>query len=481
MIVMKRYTDRVKVVLAAVMALVAVSCQNDCDTVKTADATRIVEVYAAETRTTIGYEASDVSHLEWCEGDQVAYVTDVAGDTFKVATMQCDTMGWNFRGEVSASATNIYVIYPVGQNEGKTLAEVKATLVADIVQVAGEDFNGELLPMMATASLVDGNNRIDAVYNALASVLRFRVHGEGRDVESLVSVTLSANEPLAGDFSLDVASGSVLFNGANTSVKVAYESSVETREDVLLSGMHDIYMVVPAAAYTGVGVVVETNMDTYTWSDGVMDLSHPERRLYRVELDLNNSQEAPAPQVKHFVPVCSSAELTDNGTYLLAVMLNGKYYVTNNRPTDTANYYYVEGVEMTTDDSGVVYSEDVMAYTWNITSHDGGYQIYSPNMTKNGTLGVLLIAQGGSGNLSGEHGDGKAWYVLPSVAEGYDQTRLHWDIVLDGQGQATLYNKYDRGMGERTCFKYCTAHNYFTLCKESATSKAEITILKLEE
>ena len=475
--IMKRYTDRIKVVLAAALALGAVSCQNECDTVKTADATRTVEVYAAQTRTTIGYEASDVSHLEWVAGDQVAYVTDVAGDTFKVGTMQSDSMGWHFRGEVSAEASTIYVIYPVGDNEGKTLAEVKATLASSIVQVAGEKFDGELLPMMATASLA-GGSRVDAVYNAMASVLRLRVCGANHEVESLVSVTLAANESLAGDYSLSATTGDILFNGTSNTIKVDYTGA---EADVLLAGSHDIYMVLPSAVFTGVNVVVETDVDTYTWSDGAMDLSHPERRLYRVELDLNNSQEAPAPQVKHFVPVCSDAELTDEGTYLLAVMLNGKYYVTNNRPTDTANYYYVEGVEMTTDDMGVVYSDDVMDYTWNITSHEGGYQIYSPNMLKNGTMGVLLISQGGTGSLSGDHGDGKAWYVLPSVAEGYDQTRLHWDIVLDGQGQATLYNKYDRGSGERTCYKYCTAHNYFTLCTESATSKAEITILKLEE
>ena len=473
---------KILTILGAAMALVAVSCQRDSATIAVGDEMRTVEVYAAQTRTTIGYEASDVSHLEWCEGDRVAYVTDVAGDTFKSAEMKYSAKGWYFSSNVTAAAETIYVIYPVGDNVGKSLAEAKASLVAEFQQVADADFVGENLPMYASAPITS-TSRVEVVYEVMASVVRFSVVGEGHDVESLQSVTLRTNEPLVGDYSYDAASGKMLFEGAANSIKVDYISATELGEDVLLARTHDIYMVVPSATFTGVDVVVKTDADTYVWSNGAMDLSHPERRLYRVALDLAAADGAPAPVNRYFSPVCSLDEITDEGTYLIATNIDGKYYVTNNEPTDTANYYYVEGVELPSDEFGVLHSEDAMNYTWSITKHDQGYMLYSANMVKQGSKGVYLISQGGSDMFSGEGGyEGKAWYVLPSALPTGDlASRAYWDITVDGNGTAVLYNKYDRGVDMRVCYKYCTAHNYFALCFEGAPDKVDIAILKLAD
>ena len=473
---------KILTILGAAMALVAVSCQRDSATIAVGDEMRTVEVYAAQTRTTIGYEASDVSHLEWCEGDRVAYVTDVAGDTFKSAEMKYSAKGWYFSSNVTAAAETIYVIYPVGDNVGKSLAEAKASLVAEFQQVADADFVGENLPMYASAPITS-TSRVEVVYEVMASVVRFSVVGEGHDIESLQSVTLKTNEPLVGDYSYDAASGKMLFEGAANSIKVDYVSATELGEDVLLARTHDIYMVVPSATFTGVDVVVKTDADTYVWSNGAMDLSHPERRLYRVALDLAAADGAPAPVNRYFSPVCSLDEITDEGTYLIATNIDGKYYVTNNEPTDTANYYYVEGVELPSDEFGVLHSEDAMNYTWSITKHDQGYMLYSANMVKQGSKGVYLISQGGSDMFSGEGGyEGKAWYVLPSALPTGDlASRVYWDITVDGNGTAVLYNKYDRGVDMRVCYKYCTAHNYFALCFEGAPDKADIAILKLAD
>lgn len=473
---------KILTILGAAMALVAVSCQRDSATIAVGDEMRTVEVYAAQTRTTIGYEASDVSHLEWCEGDRVAYVTDVAGDTFKSAEMKYSAKGWYFSSNVTAAAETIYVIYPVGDNVGKSLAEAKASLAAEFQQVADADFVGENLPMYASAPITS-TSRVEVVYEVMASVVRFSVVGEGHDVESLQSVTLTTNEPLVGDYSYDAASGKMLFEGAANSIKVDYVSATELGEDVLLARTHDIYMVVPSATFTGVDVVVKTDADTYVWSNGAMDLSHPERRLYRVALDLAAADGAPAPVNRYFSPVCSLDEITDEGTYLIATNIDGKYYVTNNEPTDTANYYYVDGVELPSDEFGVLHSEDAMNYTWSITKHDQGYMLYSANMVKQGSKGVYLISQGGSDMFSGEGGyEGKAWYVLPSALPTGDlASRAYWDITVDGNGTAVLYNKYDRGVDMRVCYKYCTAHNYFALCFEGAPDKADIAILKLAD
>lgn len=472
-----------RVVVAVAVVLTSMSCHtNDgCDTGLTA--TRTIEVYSAATRTTIGYEGSDVSHLEWRAGDEVAYVTDAVGDVFKVAEMTEGAAGWKFDAEVPASAQSILVVYPVADNAGKSLAEVNISLEADVVLIAGQDFDGELLPMVAYEALPSGNS-IDVVYNCLASVIRFDVEGgEGHETESLRALTLTADQPLTGSYSLDMATGGVVFEGDGNSVSLAYNSATETGEDVLLATSHELYVVVPSAVFDGVDVVVETDADSYMWSDGAMDLSHPERRLYRVALDLGTAEGAPAPETQSFRPVTKLSDVTDDGVYLIAVELDGKYYVTNNVPTDTSNYYYLTGVEVASDDNGVIYSEKVMNYTWSITLKEGGYEIYSANMEKKGDRGLLLITQGGTGMFSGEDGyEGKAWYVTPATADGYSsaqQPRRYWDIELDGEGYAVLRNKYDRGVDMFPCYKYCMAHGYFTLCFEGGSDKVDIQLLKL--
>ena len=477
-----KMNKKILTILAAAMALVAVSCQKDNTNIAVGDDMRTVEVYATETRTTIGYEASDVSHLEWCEGDKVAYVTDIAGDTFKSAEMKYSAKGWYFSSNVTAAAETIYVIYPVGDNVGKSLAEAKASLITEFQQVADADFAGENLPMYASAPIVS-TSRVEVTYEVLASVVRFTVEGEGHEAERLQSVTLTTNEPLVGDYCYDASTGKMVFEGAENSIKVNYTSTTEGGEDVLLARGHDIYMVVPSAAFTGVDVIVETDADTYTWSNGAIDLSHPERRLYRVALDLAASDGAPVPVNRYFSPVCSLDEITDDGTYLIATYFNGKYYVTNNEPTDSANYYYVTGVELPQDEFGILHCDDAMNYTWSISKHNEGYMFYSANMSKQGNKGVYLVSQGGSDMFSGENGyEGKAWYVLPSALPSGDAaSRAYWDIALDGNGTATMYNKYDRGVDMNVCYKYCTSHNYFTLCFESAADKLDIAILRLDD
>ncbi len=475
---MNKLFSNVKYVALAMIAFAAQACQSVDDKGVVEPSTRTITVATAATRTTISYEGSDVSHLVWENGDEVAYVTDAAGDTFKTA----EVIGNEFTAEIPSGAQNIYVLYPVGNNEGKSLAEASVTIESNIIQVAEESFNGELLPMMAQAAVPYGN-RVDVVYECMASVLRFSVKGDkDRESEFLKSLKVSAAESLAGEFTLDLASKSMVFHGDSNEINVTYES---TGAEALLVDTPEVYVVVPSAVYSDVDVIVTTDVDSYYWLDGQMDLTHPERRLFRVALDLANSEEAPQPEVAYFKPVMSAADITDDGTYLIATYHDGKFLVTNNVPTDQSNYYYVTGVEVNFDENGIIADELSALYTWQITKKEGGYEIFSPNMVKQGNTGVLLISQGGSGSsLSQSHGEGKAWFVTPETADGYaeaQQPRRYWDIVPDGTGITVLYNKYDRQDGNgRVCYKYSTANNYFTLCYENADMKEEIRLFKLQ-
>lgn len=467
----------INIVAAAILALVAQSC-NRADDGTMQSGTRTITVEGTPTRTTIGYEGSDVSHLEWTDGDKVAYVTDVEGDTFRVADIRQN----KFAAEIATTAKNIYVIYPVGDNEGKSLGEVRATLASEVVQVAGESFRGEMLPMMAQAAVPATENIVDVTYECLASVLRFTIFGEGHEEELLQHLEISAAESLAGYYTLN-ADGAMSFTGVSTKIVVDYSGE---SEDVLLASSHDIYVVVPNAMFTDVDVVVSTNTDKYSWLDGTMSLTAPERRLYRVTLNLSTSAEAPPAAKNYYTPVLNPDEITDDGSYLIAVARNGKYYVTDNQFTNTSNPYYVAGVEVAAGEEGILADQSTEPYTWSITKCDEGYEFYSANILKQGSYGVLLITQGGTGMFSGEDGyEGKAWYVSRETMDGYDasaQMRRYWDIELDGEGTAVLRNKYDRGVDMFPCYKYCPEHEYFTLCFEGGGSaKEDITLLKLRK
>ncbi len=473
---MNKLFSNVKYVALALVAFAAQACQNVNTEME--PSTRTITVATASTRTTISYEGSDVSHLVWVDGDQVAYVTDAPGDVFKTA----EVIANKFDAEVPNTAQNIYVIYPVGGNEGRTLPEVSARLACEPVQVATEPFSGDLLPMMAQAPVPAGN-QVDVTYESMASVLRFTIKAdESHETEVLKSLSINAAEYLAGVYTLDLATQQMVFNGDTSNINVTYEGE---GTEAMLAESPEIYVVVPSAKFTNVDVVVTTDVDSYYWLDGQMDLTHPERRLYRIDLDLAQSGDAPQPEVAYFKPVMESTDITDDGTYLIATYHNGKYLVTNNVPTNQSNYYYVTGVEVNFDENGIIADELAAAYTWEITKKEGGYEIYSPNMVKQGDTGVLLISQGGSGSsFSQSYGEGKAWFVTPETADGYaeaQQPRRYWDIVPDGTGITTLYNMYDRQDGNgRVCYKYSTANDYFTLCYENAEQKAEIILFKLQ-
>lgn len=439
--------------------------------------TRTVTVTAAATKTTIEYEGSDVSHLVWCDGDEVAYCTEVNSDTFKKAVVTSNA----FKAEIPSSAQNIVVIWPAGNNEGKTLAQASSELASETTCNIDEDFDGALLPMMAVASVPSDSDNIDVEYNCLASVIRFTVYPANTDAaESLMKITVSANESMVGTYAMS-HDGYLAFNGSG---KEAVVNVTGSSESILLTEEPEAYVVVNRASYTGVDVKVDTDLGTYVFADGAMDVSRPDRSLYRVKLDLSTKSPVPDTPKKYFTVVTDLSDITDDGTYLIATDKGDtEYYITDNKPTDTSNYYWLMGVAVSHDDYGISFTEDLMTYVCNITKHDGGYKVFFPNLVEQGNTGLEMIAQGGSGDFSRHDGEGKVWFVTTDTADGYSdsmQPRRYWDLNISSDGTALLINKYDRGNGKNAYYKFCTDHSWFTLCHEGEKFK-DIKILKLTE
>ncbi|MBQ8838648.1 MAG: hypothetical protein IJ005_04940 [Bacteroidales bacterium] len=464
-------------------ALFAAGCATEISNDVQSDVqTRTLTIRSTETRTTIEYEGSDVSHLVWCDGDEVAYCTDAASDTFKTAPVTSNS----FKAEVPDAAQTIIVIYPAGDNAGKTLAQASASLASETEHNADTTFDGSLLPMMAVAPIPEDTDEVNVVYECLASIIRFTVYPssdeEGDAVESIKRVTLSANESMTGTFSMGL-SGSLDFTGSGKSVAIDITG---TPESLLLSNHPVCYAVVNRTAYSGVNVKVETDLATYEFKDGNMDVSHPERTLYRVDLDLSTvtPEGGDVPEEPYFTLVTSVDDIMDDGVYLIASDKGkSEYWITDNKPTDTSNYYWLAGVNVSRDEYGICATDELMGYVCNITRHTDGYKIYFPNLVKNGVTGVELISQGGTGEFSQHDGEGKAWYMPTSTVDTYaaaQQPRRYWDISVNSDGTAFLVNKYDRGNDKKSYYKFCTDHNWFTLCNEGEKFN-DIHILKLKD
>ncbi|MGN1210569.1 MAG: hypothetical protein ACI4TM_02710, partial [Candidatus Cryptobacteroides sp.] len=124
-------------IIGAVGTIVLASCAKEAGF---QESSRAITVNCPVTKTSISYEGSDVSHLVWSDGDSVAYVTSCEGDIVKVAEVSHNS----FMAVVPESASTsdkLFVVYPAGDNEGKTMAQMKATVLADACQDMNESFD----------------------------------------------------------------------------------------------------------------------------------------------------------------------------------------------------------------------------------------------------------------------------------------------------------------------------------------------------
>lgn len=358
---------------AAMLSLAACSTPVDGDI---QHPTRTVTVdLVPQTRTTIGYEGSDVSHLEWCAGDNIAYVTDIAGDTFRSATVTANS----FKAEIPSSATKdntLVALWPVAENTGKPLMEASVCLAAESVQTGEKSgFDGSLLPMYARADIVAG--RINAEYCVMGSVIRFAVKNGQRHDEILKSVTLTTDQNIVGEFRIDPTSlNGYTFNGQSNTITATIETPEDKPATLAEDEIRYAYVVVPKGSYTGVTVTVHTDTDAYVFADGAMDLSRDDRALYRVELDLTSSTKLPPePEEQYFTRIASTDEITDDGIYLI-VTAEAPYFTPGE--IGDSEISYLIPTEITVTDQGILKDEESLANAWNIRKDagSGAYEFY---------------------------------------------------------------------------------------------------------
>lgn len=460
--------DMKKIYSLALLSVIALGCQNE---EKLAfNGTREIVVSSKLTKTSIEYEG-DVSHLVWSEGDNVMYITnDTEGLNdygFQSATVKDDC----FTASISASATKenqMLVVYP-----SKTLAlgasEFTLNMENEFSVSSKEEFNGRSLPMVALFSVPE-KNEISASYRPLGSVIRIAIDSTGHAGERLKAITLTTEQACIGSFHVSPSENNgYSFKGTSNTVKVNITDNPELRN------FKYIYMVVAKGNYTGVKMDVETELSTYSFTDGKMDLSAQDRGLYRINLTL---PDYVAPKEECFVLVKSSDELSADAKYILASKKSDtEYYVAYKNDND-----YLKATSVTLDENGnIKKTEDTEKYAITFVSsneHEGKFAL------KFEALGKTCYVQSPNNVSEGVGYIGFFWFENEKNYASQDNS---WWTISVADGKATFKTKEFMLWGEPTGrfgeITYFKNNGYFGVRapETDADECADVALFKLQE
>lgn len=212
-----------KILYMAAAVAAAVSCQTKND-VEVLSGKREVTVYHYDmaTKTGISYEASDVSHLVWNEGDKVMYITSDKSGLYDYGFQEAVVTSNKFTASISDKAgksDNMLVFWPssalaLGSSDTNFWMDKELTVKST------DDFNGRRLPMISMFSVPEGTE-VNADYTPLASVVRVSIDSTGHAKERLLSLTITTAEQCYGVYQIaTTAENGYTFKGKGNTVKV---------------------------------------------------------------------------------------------------------------------------------------------------------------------------------------------------------------------------------------------------------------------
>lgn len=453
-------------VAATVSAILFSACQitEVSDSIKT----RSITVYPveADTKTSLEYEYSDYSHLVWCEGDVVAYVTDCASDVVKEAQVSSDGVFTAAIPESAGTDNRLYVVYPGDGLAGGTLADLSLEISAQQTQdsISAVNSTGIVIPMMACTHVPEtGETSVSVSYDVPVSVIRFDFATADFPQDQIQSVTFTAAQPVAGTVNVaGSVNGDVIFNGVSNSVTTTID-----RLSPLERGGY-VYVPVMRGSYSGVTLEVVTDNNEFVFRDGNFELDDPDATLYKVEMTLGEGQVIRDP---YFVEISEDEQFSPDNKYLIAYRQSD--YVYRVASEHISSKIDAVTIEYDPDLGGIPVVGDVMDYVFTIgpvAGADGYYWLYSE--AAGNTNGNYVGTAGGTsveGNfffMKTEPASSDAYYI--------------WRITY-GDGAVYLHNE-----GRNRWIKYSTNLTYFVTSSvgEDNTGNEQVkdvTILKLIE
>ena len=284
--------------------------------------TRSITVYPEETdtKTSVEYEYSDYSHLVWCEGDVVAYVTDCASDVVRVAEVSSDGVFTATIPESAGTDNRLYVVYPGDGLAGGTLADLSLEISSRQTQdsISTVNSTGVIIPMMACAQVPEtGGTSVSVSYDVPVSVIRFDFATADFPQDQIQSVTFTAAQP----------------------------------------------------------VEVVTDNNEFVFRDGNFELDDPDATLYKVEMTLGEGQVIRDP---YFVEISEGEQLSPDNKYLIAYRQSD--YVYRVASEHISSKIDAVTFEYDPDLGGIPVVGDVMDYVFTIgpvADAEGYYWLYS--------------------------------------------------------------------------------------------------------
>lgn len=327
----------------------AAACQNkeDLGGEEISGNTREVTVSSLLSKTTIGYEG-DVSHLVWSDGDNVMYLTNNKEGLYDYGFMSATVKDNSFTATIPASATSSDKILIAWPSKAMALGGTDTRIwMDDEFTVSSTDpFDGKTLPMVALVNVPEGKE-VSASYRPLGSVLRISVDTTGHSSERLKSIKLTTAENCVGSFNISPdEEGGASYKGSSNVITVKLSDTPELRN------FSYVYMVLAKGSYTGVKVDVETELTTYTFEDGKMDLSAEDKGLFRLNLTLPAYEK---PKEECFSKVTSQDQITADAKYLILSPKSGnEYYV----PSSKKDNDYLRATTVTAEADGTIAKND---------------------------------------------------------------------------------------------------------------------------
>lgn len=453
--------------LAPALLLMA-SCETETDRVGGGRQERVLLVSSenVDTRTTIDYELSDYSHLVWNAGDQVAYVTDVDYDVASVAEVK----EGSFEAKVPAEygeRNKLFILYPSDGLEGLNVDKMKMELPAEQHQDTLGSTRGVVVPMYAVADIPgEGVNTMKVRYEFPAATLRFRIESQEHKLEKVLSVTMTAQDPIGGSMIFSRPSNVIKLIKPVSEVKVVVDKPATIEKGGYL------YMKVMRGTYSNVTVAVTTDQNTYLFENGTFDLTDPDASLFKVNLSLDAGKVE--PKTLYYKEISEGEVFTADAKYLIARKRSDTEY----HVAATFSTYYLDAVAFEADENGIEATSDVSQYAFTIAPVEGTEYVTLYSEAVSNSAPSAMYGKGYVGSPATSYID--PGHFVRGSEEDFDNPaapqRYYWKINFEdglpviGSVQVDDYRIVYELWGMQ-----------FAPCRSSNTDTEPIVILKLEE
>ena len=359
----------------------------------------------------------------------------------------------------------LFILYPSDGLEGLNVDKMKMELPAEQHQDTLGSTRGVVVPMYAVADIPgEGVNTMKVRYEFPAATLRFRIESQEHKLEKVLSVTMTAQDPIGG---------SMIFSRPSNVIKPVSEVKVVVDKPATIEKGGYLYMKVMRGTYSNVTVAVTTDQNTYLFKNGTFDLTDPDASLFKVNLSLDAGKVE--PKTLYYKEISEGEVFTADAKYLIARKRSDtEYHVAASFST-----YYLDAVAFEADENGIEATSDVSQYAFTIAPVEGTEYVTLYSEAVSNSAPSAMHGKGYVGSPATSYVD-PGHFVRGSEEEDFDNPaaplRYYWKITFEdglpviGSVQVDDYRIVYELWGMQ-----------FAPCKSSNTDTEPIVILKLEE